>query len=178
MPHETVVPLPVPVPPMLEQALDYPGQARLVAFSWSSCGDEARYDDGHCAGEADWAAYLAFVKHPIVEPHLRPFDLGSSEDEAQQWLVLDREARTLSVLPAEEAAAVLQQQWGIQPAALPLRWETLDPVPELLATLTSKRGWSLVWKDGVPVVQRRREQAAQMEALCGWLNQQEGGRTA
>ena len=30
--------LPIPVPPMLEQALDYPGQARLVAFCWSSAG--------------------------------------------------------------------------------------------------------------------------------------------
>ena len=34
-----------------------------------------------------------------MEPQLRPFDLGSSEEEAQHWLVLDREARTLSVLP-------------------------------------------------------------------------------
>ena len=52
-------------------------------------------------------------------------DLGSSEEEAQHWLVLDREARTLSVLPVEQAAALLQQQWGTRPA-LPLRLEALE----------------------------------------------------
>ena len=172
---EIRIPLPIPVPPMLEQAVDYPGQARLVAFFWSPLSDEALYHDGQRSGEVAWEAYLAFVKHPTVEPHLRPFDLGSSEEEARHWLVLDREARTLSVLPVEKAAALLQQQWGTRPA-LPLHWEALDPVPELLATLTNKRGWSLVWKDGAPVAQRQ-EQAAQVEALCCWLNQQqEGGR--
>src|ERR1051326_4995726 len=98
MPREMMIPLPVPVPPMLEQALDYPGQARLVAFCWSSLGDEAMYADGRRSGEADWAAYLTFVEHPRVEPHLRPYDLGSSEEEARAFLVLDRESRTLSVL--------------------------------------------------------------------------------
>ena len=168
---ETLVPLPVPVPPMLEQALDYPGQARLVAFFWSSLGDEAMYDDGRCSGEADWAAYLTFVEHPKVEPHLRPFDLGSSEEEAQHWLVLDREARTLSVLPAEEAAALLQQQWGTRPA-LPLRLAALDPIPHVLAAVTGKAGWRVVWMDGAPVARRRREQEARLDELRTWLDQQ------
>lgn len=170
---ETLVPLPVPVPPMLEQALGYPGQARLVAFFWSPLGDEAVFNDGWCSGDADWTAYLAFVEHPTVEPHLRPFDLGSSEDEARHWLVLDREERTLSILPAREAAALLQQQWGTRPAPLPLQWEALDPVPELLASLTGKRGWSLVWRDGAPVAQQRQGQEAQVEALCCWLNRRQ-----
>jgi hypothetical protein len=56
------------------------------------------------------------------------------------------------------------------PATLPLRWE---PVPELLATLTSKQGWLVVWRDGAPVAERRQEQAAQVEALCCWLNRQQ-----
>ncbi|HLV98698.1 MAG TPA: hypothetical protein VKT82_08485 [Ktedonobacterales bacterium] len=171
---ETLVPLPVPVPPMLEQALGYPGQARLVAFFWSPRGDEAMHDDGRCTGVGDWTAYLAFIKHPTVEPHVRPFDLGSSEEEAQHWLVLDRETRTLSVLPVQQAALLLLQQWGIQPA-LPLRWEALDPTPRFLETLTGKRGWRVVWRDGAPVAQRRRVQEEQVESLCCWLNQQEGG---
>src|ERR1051326_3772375 len=132
--------LPIRVPPMLEQALDYPGQARLVAFFWSPMGDEAVYDDGLRSCEADWAAYLTFVEHPKVEPHLRAYDLGSSEEEAQHWLVLDRETRTLSVLPAQEAAMLLQQQWDSRPV-LPLRLVALDPIPHVLAAVTGKAGW-------------------------------------
>jgi hypothetical protein len=172
---ETLIPLPVPVPPMLEQALDYPGQARLVAFFWTPSSDEAMYDDGKCSGVGDWMAYLAFVKHPLVEPYLRPFDLGSSEDEARHWLVLDREARALSALPVEEAAALLLQQWGARPACLPLQWEILDPIPQLLATLTDKAGWRAVSVDMVLVSELRPEQAARRAELLVWLDQQEGG---
>jgi hypothetical protein len=171
--------LPLPVPPMLETALDYPGQARLVAFSWSPCGDEAMYQDGQRSGVCDWLAYLSFVRHPTVEPLLRPFDLGSSEEEARHWLLLDREARTLSVVPAQQAAARLSQQWHTRPA-VPLRLAAPDPVPEVLAALTGKRGWVVVWVNGAPVRQQAQQQvqAAQVEALCCWLNhQQEGGST-
>jgi hypothetical protein len=157
---------------MLEQALDYPGQARLVAFCWSPLGDEAIYHDGQCSGEADWAAYVTFVEHPKVKSHLRPYDLGSSEEEARDFLVLDREARTLSVLPAEEAAALLQQQWGTRPA-LPLRLEALDPIPHVLAAVTGKAGWRVVWLDGAPVAQRRRQQEARLDELRTWLDRQE-----
>jgi hypothetical protein len=172
MPRETVVPLPVPVPPMLEQALAYPGQAGLVAFFWSPSGDEAVYADGLRSGVGDWAAYLAFVQHPLVEPHLLPYDLGSSEAEVQHWLLLDREARALSALPVEEAVALLQQQWGIQQARLPLQWETLDPIPELLATLTGKRGWRAISIEMVPVPQPGPEQGSRLAELLAWLDQQ------
>jgi hypothetical protein len=161
------------VPPMLEQALGYPGQARLVAFYWSPIGDEAMYDDGRCSGDGNWHAYLAFVEHPTVEPHLHPFDLGSSEDEARHWLVLDREARTLSALPVEAAAALLQQQSDIRQASLPLQWETLDPIPELLAVITGKRGWRAISIDMVPVPQPGSEQGSRLAKLRTWLDQQE-----
>ena len=172
MPRETLVPLPVPVPPMLELALGYPGQARLVAFFWSPMGDEALYHDGLHSGVGDWTAYLAFVEHPTVEPHLRAYDLGSSEDEAQHWLVLDREARTLSVLPAENAVLLLAQQWGGRPA-VPLRLEALDPVPQVLAAVTGKEVWRVVWRDGAPLAQRTREREARLAELRTWLDQQE-----
>ena len=97
--------------------------------------------------------------------------MGSSEEEAQHWLVLDREVRTLSVLPAQEAALLLQQQWSARPA-LPLQWAALDPIPELLADITAKRGWRAVSVDMVPVSQQRPEQAARLEELLAWLDQQ------
>ena len=172
---ETLVPLPVPVPPMLEQALGCLGQARLVAFFWSPLGDEAVYHDGKCSGDADWAAFLAFVEHPTVEPPLRPFELGSSEEEAQHWLLLDREARTLSMLPAQEAAVLLLEQHGQLRSAVPLRLEVLDPIPQVLAAVTGKIGWRLVWRDGAPVAQRGQEQEVRLVELRTWLDQQERG---
>ena len=62
------------------------------------------------------------------------------------------------------------------PGWLKVSGRELDPVPELLATLTSKRSWCLVWRDGAPVVQRMHEQEAQVEALCCWLNRQQEAR--
>jgi hypothetical protein len=81
---------------------------------------------------------LAFVEHPRVEPHLRPYDPGSSE-EARDFLALDREARTLSVLPTVQATPLLAQQWDIRPA-LPLRLVVMDPIPHVLAAVTGKAG--------------------------------------
>lgn len=51
--NEQLIPLSIPVPPMFEQALGYPGPlvhteeppARYVAFYWTEGGDEAAFDD-------------------------------------------------------------------------------------------------------------------------------------
>ena len=79
------------------------------------------------------------------------------------------------MLLVEEAASLLQQQWGTWPA-FPLRRKALDPVSPVLAALTGKRGWGVVWIDGAPVRKPDQEQAAQVEALCCWLNQQQETR--
>lgn len=104
-----------------------------MAFYWSPMGDEARYDDGLRSDDADGAAYLAFVEHPTVEPQLRPFDLGSSEGEAQHWLVLDREDRT-SARRGRRMAAALPQAAANLTMSLPsepfwLRWSFGTQLP-------------------------------------------------
>jgi len=58
--------LPIPVPPQLETALGYEGDARFVAFYWEPAGDEAMYDDGRISGTGCWTGYLAYVDHPAV----------------------------------------------------------------------------------------------------------------
>jgi hypothetical protein len=85
------------VPPMLEAALGYQGAARWVAFYWEPSGDELRYEDGSLSADVSWLAWLTFVRHPRLAPHLQQFHFGNSEEPAQQWLLLDRETRTLSV---------------------------------------------------------------------------------
>jgi hypothetical protein len=102
--------LPIPVPPMLEEAMGYDGNGRLVAFYWGG-GDEAYYADGYQSACGEWDAFLLFVEHPAVEPALAGYDLGSSEDEARHWLILDREERHLSVAPVATAQRLLKAQW-------------------------------------------------------------------
>jgi hypothetical protein len=86
-----------------------------VAFYWG-CGDEAYYYDGYLSTQAEWDAYLLFVRHPLVAPHLQGYHLGSSEEEATHWLLLDREAQQLSVAPANAARQMLMAQWGPPPS--------------------------------------------------------------
>lgn len=110
--------LSIPVPPMLEEALGYQETARYVGFYWG-VGDESYVNDGRCMTTGEWDAFLLFVRHRSVEWHLHGYDLGSSEDEARHWLILDREERLLSVAPAVIAQQVLQGQWK-QPETEPV----------------------------------------------------------
>src|SRR5262249_33131647 len=101
-----------PVPPMLEAAFGYAGQARYVGFYWESAGDELAYDDGRCGlAGAEWDAWLLFTRHHLVAPVLAAYDLGNSDAPARHWLILDRQTRTLAVAPVQEARTVVRQQW-------------------------------------------------------------------
>jgi hypothetical protein len=95
---EGITPLKAPVPPMLATAIGYKGDARFVSFHWTPYGDEAEYSDGRLSATGNWQAFLAYIQHPAVSPHLRDYDLGSSDSEAMHALILDREK--LEVLEA------------------------------------------------------------------------------
>src|SRR2546428_14092251 len=58
-----LTPLMVPVPPMLEQAIGYEGDARFVSFYWTPGGDEADYDDGQSGGNRHWPGAFVFIHH-------------------------------------------------------------------------------------------------------------------
>jgi hypothetical protein len=55
------------------------------------------YHDGTVSADGSWVAWLPFARHRRIAPALTPYYFGNSEEEAQHWLVLDRERRTLSV---------------------------------------------------------------------------------
>ena len=172
----TLVALAVPVPPMLEEAVGYPGDAAFLALYWTPLGDEVIYEDGVRSGTGAWAPFLAFKRHPAVAPVLAPYDLGSSDAEARDWLLLDRRARRLYVGPRADVAAVLRAQAGrpqddepatplsaelvAELATLPFAEVRIDPAA--LATRVDER------------MRRERELVA---ALVGWLNQAAGGTT-
>jgi hypothetical protein len=123
----TVTPLPIPVPPQLEQAVGYPGEARWLALSWTCCGDTVVYQDGRLVGTGHGFGFLGFARHPAVAPHLRDHGLGSSEQDAVELLVVDRVERRAYVADAVEARAFIREQWPAEPAVelTPEEWENV-----------------------------------------------------
>jgi len=122
----------IPVPPrdILLNALGAQGlvspDATRIAIWWEPSGDEAFVGDGRMSGTCNWQPYLTFVCHASVESYLRGYNLGSSEDIAEHWLVFDFSADTAQVLPVAEAQAFLMEQW---PSAA--KGEGLDDVEPL-----------------------------------------------
>ena len=198
MTSSDLTPLPIPVPPQLEEALGYEGDARWVAFYWTPAGDEAMYDDGQCSGDGDWMGYLAYVDHPAVAIHLLrpcpaclgrgttndlenepcdfcdgagllPLNLGSSDFEADHWLVIDRQERRAYVAPVDVAASFLRQQWPElpQPSLTPDRWG--DLVCRLQAELTSALAQRPAPEDVEAMIQRQQKTISEMlDWLATW----------
>jgi hypothetical protein len=65
---------------------------------------------------ANWHAWLTFTRHPRVAHYLEPYDLGSSDEPAQHWLLLDRQERVLYVGTAPDVARFLAQHTPPAPA--------------------------------------------------------------
>ena len=109
----TVLAIPVPPEPILEQAVGYRNDrnAHYLALWWEPCGDEAMVSDGFITFTGHWPGYLAYVQHISVHPHLAAYDLGSSEYGATHWLVIDLHERRASVALRREAETLLANQW-------------------------------------------------------------------
>src|SRR5438552_18817678 len=88
-----MIQLPIGAPPSLEAALGVEGDARYFGMYWTPAGDEAIVETGASSYDGYWPAYQIFVAHAYVQPHLRLYRLGSSDDEAHHMLIVDRETR-------------------------------------------------------------------------------------
>jgi hypothetical protein len=156
--------LSVPVPPGLARAIGYRGEARWVALHWEPCGDESFYDDGRSSGTGSPWAYLAFVRHPVVAPVIAPYDLGSSDSEARECLVLDRGEKVLYVVPIRSARQFLVQQH--------------PPPPELTAVHLADvlDEFSREWQErrlevsAADITQAMREENQAIEAIVRFLD--------
>src|SRR5262249_30169790 len=109
----------VPVPPRLAELIGYCGTARWVAFRWEPCGDESFFADGRSCGTVSPWPYLAFVRHAVVARRLAPFNLGSSDLEATETLVLDRTEQVLYAAPVSSARRFLVGQHPPTPELTP-----------------------------------------------------------
>jgi hypothetical protein len=162
-----LTPLNVPVPPMLAKAIGYRGEARFVSFQWIPYGDEADYSDGRTSATGNWQAFLAFIHHTAVSPHLKGYDLGSSDSEAKYALILDQEQQALFVAPVKEAERFLQEQWPKEPPIRMSQEEYAAFVTKALKNLRPPKDISM------DEIQRRIEQQyAIVEELQQWLDKQ------
>ena len=160
-------PLNVPVPPMLAKAIGYKGQARLVSFQWTPYGDETDYSDGRVQATGNWQAFLAFIHHPAVSPHLKHYDLGSSDSEANHALILDQEQQALYVAPVKEAQKFLAEQWLKEPPIHMSQEEYMALVTKALKNVKPPKDIS------IQEIQRRIDrQYALVEELQLWLDKQ------
>lgn len=103
-------PVDIPLPPDTVAAFGYDGPARFVGLSWSSLGDQLVVSDGVSSGTGQSWAFLGYKRHRAVAPLLAPFDLGSSEEDGPDVLLIDTVANRASVAPVAEARVFLQGQ--------------------------------------------------------------------
>jgi hypothetical protein len=163
-----ITPLNVPVPPMLAKAIGYTGKARFVSFQWTPYGDETDYSDGRVRATGNWQAFLAYIQHPAISPHLGDYDLGSSESEAKHALLLDLDELALYVGPVKEVKDFLSHQ----------KWPTQQPVGMTQAEYAAFVAKALKNVKppkhvGVEEIQRRIDQQyALVEELQQWLDRQ------
>jgi hypothetical protein len=104
------VTLPLPLPPLLLNALGYRGDGRLVAVHWNADRDEMLLSDGARSWPADPRGWHEFARHPLVRATLAPYRIQTSEPEPTYALVADLWQGTLSVgLPADVTELVNSQ---------------------------------------------------------------------
>jgi len=161
----------ISAPPMLAEAMGYPGRARYVAFYWTPCGDEVIYTDGHLSADGYWHSWLLFTRHRTIAPYLQEYNLGSSDEEATDWLLVDRETYALYVGTPGEVLRVLRGQYANQaPDSKPQGYDisdeiTLDDFRSLISSFVEVSG-----PKPEKIIEAMRKQNALTEELRAWLD--------
>lgn len=169
--HTSLKQLAAAAPPMLAEAIGYPGHARYVAFYWTPCGDEVIFSDGRISADGHWPAWLLFVRHNSIAPHLEGYNLGSSDEEATHWLLIDCENCTMYIGTRGEVYHVLKGQFAPHDEASEL---PEGEQPEAI-TLGDFRSFmeSFVEVPGPrpeEIIEAMRKQGALTEELRVWLD--------
>ena len=163
--------LAIQAPPMLAEAVGYPRKARYVAFYWTPCGDEVMYADGRLSAGGHWHAWLLFTRHRTIAPHLQEYNLGSSDEEAIHWLLVDRETCVLYVGAPGEVLRVLRGQYAGQVQDSESQGDgisdeiTLDHFRSLIDSFVEVSG-----PKPEEIIEAMRKQDALTEELRAWLD--------
>jgi hypothetical protein len=130
--------LPVPLPPLLLDALGYiGGDGRLVSLFWLPRGAELLVCDGPIAQPADLEGWSQFADHPLGAALLRPYHLRSLDGPPTHSLVADLWAGTLSVGLDRDVGALLRSQPNLIGATVAMADESwpLDEVADTAAEI-------------------------------------------
>ncbi len=158
--------LTVPLPPRLAELVGHRGEARWVALNWEPCGDESCYDDGRNSGTGAPWPYLTFVRHRAVAPEVVAYNLGSSDGEATECLVLDQAEQVVYAAPVRSARRFLAAQ---HPPQQPTAGE-VPPVKASLADLLDLSTWREVKVDQADVMRAMREERQAIDEMVSFLN--------
>jgi len=128
-------------------AYGYSGRCRWVGLFWECCGDEAAYCDGYSTlAGANWPLLLEMAQALAADiadavpgdPRGR-FVIGSSDEPATHWLLLDRESGEIRLAEAAPARELLMRSNRVEDAPIPaglrdmlaqMGWMTTDPPAE------------------------------------------------
>jgi hypothetical protein len=177
-PGETVR-LPLPLPPMLLEALGYRNGDRYVALRWwGGSGGDPLMSDAAMSEPGWWPAWRLLVReHPLGRAIFAGYDLGDlAEDPAEQaphWLLCDRWGKTLEVGLARDVEQLLRTQ----PSELHAAARELGHLP-VVAELLER--WAPPPANAVEAELRRKHEL--LDELRGWLDRlqqevEQGGAT-
>ncbi len=157
-----------PIPPQLEAAVEYRGDARYFAIFWQPAGDEAMVTDGRTTHDGCWWGYQALVDHPLMMLAMagQRYDLGSSEMDATHWLIIDRETRTIALAPRPQAEAFLTQQHP----ALPIVHLTREAWLAAIQTASAQLREHLAQTTVLDIRERLDAQNQVIREMTAWLN--------
>jgi hypothetical protein len=156
--------LAAPLWPRLPLALGYSGGARWVAL-YVQDDKLRRYDGEGAAKVGETSLFLAYKRHPVIAPCLARAHLGSADEPARAWLLVDQAERVLYLAPPEAARRHLAAQWP--------RWSApLEYTPAELARLLAEveeTALPLDWAERLE--EAVRESRANYRLMQQWLDQ-------
>jgi len=82
---------------------------RLYWLYWTPCGDEAMlgYIDKHGFIHEETTEWWAYLKLLDLNPHLRKFELGNSDEEAKEVLLIDKKSMRAFIATFRELEVIL-----------------------------------------------------------------------
>lgn len=134
-------------------------------------GDEIIYSDGRLSADGHWHAWLLFTRHRTIAPHVAPYNLGSSDEEATYRLLIDRTTCALYIGTPGEVLRALRGQYADQaPASEPqgdhvFRVVTLEDFSSLIESFVEVSG-----PKPKGIIEAMRRQDALTEELRVWLD--------